>query len=641
MSTSSWPSRYPSTSTTSSQLQPTRTTIPIRPARRRVTRNLLLDLPIAGRLTLGFLVAALIAGLAAGTVGILQSQSLSRQSDFYQHLLQLNTSLTTGRSFLQLMDSKVHQTLNDAAVPNPSQETLTADRKAIQNLTVLYTNTLEYYVQHDLLDQHADEIALLNEGGHDEEPSQQRSLANSAIRTWQLYNSAQQQELDYILITGKLQDAQTFEHAQAEPTNADALSALQALIQFDGSLANAVHDAANVEEQNQLFATLLATVLAILAIAVVGWFISETLVRRLRQLHRMTKTVEEGQLSNRIAVVGRDEIADVSSSVNAMLDTIVGLLQETRQQRDVLTNAAEHLFSDMRIASAGDLRVSATVSDDPIGLLANAFNFTLGRFRRFVLHTQSNIEQLDVISHQGFEHVNVFLSSVRRQLREVGADAPSTPRDSSISRSSGNLHNIHKNPTLQRDPGNSKTHIEHVQHAHEHLLQGTREDIYRHLRTTMETLEQAYLSVGRLSKLVSTRTGTRPATTTGNLAQTQVQELLTLEKLLIKSGRDIQDAQKNVADGFNKLDITLGQLTGAVTRLSITENLARNPVPGLSDAQAQETARFALGYAQEINILLQRLQRIIQDMRSTVTPFRLEGATDINAASQEAASGML
>jgi len=641
MNISSQPSRYSAASTTSSQLRPTRTTIPIRPARRRVTRNLLLDLPIAGRLTLGFLVAALIAGLAAGTVGILQSQSLSRQSDFYQHLLQLNTSLTTGRSFLQLMDSKVHQTLNDATVPNPSQETLTADRKAIQNLTVLYTDTLANYVQNDLLDQHADEIALLDEGGHGEQPSQQRSLANSAIRTWQLYNSAQQQELDYIFVTGNLQDAQTFEHAQAEPTNADALSALQALIQFDGSLANAVRDAANVEEQNQLFATLLATVLAILSIAVVGWLISETLVRRLRQLHRMTKTVEEGQLSNRIAVVGRDEIADVSSSVNAMLDTIVGLLQETRQQRDVLTNAAEHLFSDMRIASAGDLRVSATVSDDPIGLLANAFNFTVGRFRRFVLHTQSNIEQLDVISQQGFEHVNVFVANVRRQLREVGADAPLPSHDSSISRPSGNLRDIRKKPAPQHDPGNSSAHIEHVQHAHEHLLQGTREDIYQRLRSIMETLEQAFLSVRRLSELISARTGTRPGTPTGNLAQMQVHELLMLEKSLIKSGRGIQDVEKNVADGFNKLDMTLDQLTSAITQLSAPENLARNSAPGLSDVQAQEIARFALGYAQEINTLLRRLMRIIQEMRSVVTPFRLEGATDMSTAHQETAGDFM
>ena len=83
-------------------------------------RNIFLDLRIAGRLTLGFLVAALVAALAAGVVGIQRSESLSRQTDFYHNLLQLNTSLTTGRSFLQLMSSKAQLTLEDASVPNPS-----------------------------------------------------------------------------------------------------------------------------------------------------------------------------------------------------------------------------------------------------------------------------------------------------------------------------------------------------------------------------------------------------------------------------------------------------------------------------------------------------------------------------------------
>lgn len=110
-------------------------------------------------------------------------------------------------------------------------------------------------------------------------------------------------------------------------------------------------------------------------------------MQRLRQLRHVTRAVEQGQLDRRVQVTGHDEIAGVSASVNDMLDTIVGLLEETERQREALTNAAAHLFSDMRIVSAGDLRVHAPVSDDPIGLLANAFNFTVGRFNRFVLHT--------------------------------------------------------------------------------------------------------------------------------------------------------------------------------------------------------------------------------------------------------------
>ncbi len=80
---------------------------------------MLLDLSIGQRLTLGFLAAALIATLVASLVGVLRSQALSRQSDFYQHLLQVNTSLTTGANFLQLMHTAVHTHLDTADTTTP------------------------------------------------------------------------------------------------------------------------------------------------------------------------------------------------------------------------------------------------------------------------------------------------------------------------------------------------------------------------------------------------------------------------------------------------------------------------------------------------------------------------------------------
>lgn len=51
--------------------------------RRRRSRNLLLDLPITWRLTLGFLAAALLASLAVGISGTLRAQSLNRQANFF------------------------------------------------------------------------------------------------------------------------------------------------------------------------------------------------------------------------------------------------------------------------------------------------------------------------------------------------------------------------------------------------------------------------------------------------------------------------------------------------------------------------------------------------------------------------------
>ncbi len=295
----------------------------------RSNRNPFLNLPIAGRLTLGFLVAALIAAIAAGATGVERVQSLNKEASFYQDLLQTNTDLNTGAIFLQLMSTNLHETLGNATGPNPSQETLIVNQNALQDLATRYNAILTNYAQHNLVDQHPDQLALLTEAGHEEQVPQQHTLAGSAVRTWQVYRAAQDQVLQDI-IAGNLSEAQTLLRFQAEPTNADALSALRTLIQFEGHLAVSVSEAASIEEQNQLHTTLVAAVVACLAIALVGWFISNTIVTRLRQLRRVTQAVEQGELLSRVKVIGRDEIADVSLSVNTMLDTIVGLIQETR-----------------------------------------------------------------------------------------------------------------------------------------------------------------------------------------------------------------------------------------------------------------------------------------------------------------------
>jgi methyl-accepting chemotaxis protein len=602
----------------------------IRPrARSYVGRNLFLDLPIAGRLALGFVIAALVAGLAAGVVGLERSQSLSKQTDFYHHLLQLNTSLTTGHSFLELMNSKLHQTLDDANAPNPSHETLASDNAALNNLSGLYTQTLNSYVQQDLLDQHADQMALLNEASDGALAQQQRTLTSSTQRTWQYYQAAQQEVLGYLsgtrITPGDVKNAQLVLQQQGEPTNADALSALHSLIQLNDRLASAVDDATNVEIHNELLTTLLATAGAFLLIALVGWFISDTLVRRLRHLQHVTRAVEEGRTSERVRVAGRDEIAEVSLAVNSMVDTIVTLLEETRQQRDALTGAAEHLFSDMRIVNAGDLRINATVSNDPIGMLANAFNFTVGRFRRFLLRTQTSVEQLDVVARQSQERSNVFISLVRAQLRDLSTPQPQVQ---SQAPSTGPLGRSGTN-SLRAGTGSHK-----VESARDAALLATRTDLNARLAITGETVERASLAIGRLSELLVTRPGASTGTFTEKMAQAQMQELVTLEQLLRKLSREVRQTQINATNNFTKL-------ADAVAAQPLAEHLepdAAGAASSISNAQYQEFVRQAGSFAVEVNALSKRLTAIIYEMRTGMIPFHLEGSSNPGESARMAAN---
>ena len=249
-----------------------------RPAPRRaprpVRRNLLLRLPIATQLSLGFLVAALIAAFGAGIVGVQRADALNRQSLFYQNLLRDNTFLTNGNNLLQLMNTERSQTIADATV---STETLASDETALQKLAATYDTIITGYEQHDLVAQHTDQKALLAEGDHSDQVLQQQTFALSALRTWQAYQAVQTRVLADIQ-GHALADATTLDRVAGEPLNADASSALRALIQFDGRLAGSVQDAAIAEQAGQNITTILAAILAFLGIAAVGWIISSGIV---------------------------------------------------------------------------------------------------------------------------------------------------------------------------------------------------------------------------------------------------------------------------------------------------------------------------------------------------------------------------
>ena len=256
-------------------------------------------------------------------------------------------------------------------------------------------------------------------------------LASSATRTWQIYRSTQDQILRDIQ-NGLYQNAQTLEQQQGQLTYSDALSALSQLIQFNGRLTTYVQDATKVQQTNTLVTTLIAVLLVFSAIGLIGWLIYGTLVSRLRKLRKVAQAVQRGQIDSRVTVDGRDEITDVSISVNTMLDAIVNLLEQTRVQRDALSSAAERLFADMRLANGGEFDVKTAVNNDPIWMLGHAFSFTIGRFRRFVMRNQTTIEQLDVVSQQGMQNANAFLMHTRRLLQDPASSplySPSNPQN--------------------------------------------------------------------------------------------------------------------------------------------------------------------------------------------------------------------
>jgi methyl-accepting chemotaxis protein len=579
--------------------------------------NLLLDVPIAWRLTLGFLLAAVIAASAAGFSGIQRAQSLNRESEFYQSLLASNTAMNNGATFLQLMNAKTQSMLVDATAVPPSTETLTQDQGAITQLMVRYDSVARDYLKNSVLDAHPEQVALLDQTGQGSLITQQRILAASMSRTWRVYRDAVSQVLSDVA-SGNTVDAQLQVRSQAEPTNTDALSALRAVIQFDGRLAGSVHQAADQEQRDQTITTIAVALAAFLLTAIVGWVISGTLVRRLGVLRKVAESVERGELAARAEVIGTDEIGRVTSSVNGMLDTIVGLLDVTRRQRNALQNAAQRLFADIRTAGAGDLRVNAAVGSDPIGMLANAFNFTTNRFRRFVLRTQSSLDQLDMISRQEVQRSETFLIAaqalVHSQKKSLGVHSYSIPPGSPNS----GREMLSSDGLAARD-----TEIKpRLAQARDLLGKIAREGVNQRSRSVLDLAEQAYLSAGRLSQLAMTAYNNGYPGVGAEVTHAQMDELRTLGALLSQLGTEAAAIQKNATFSLSELDATLTSIDEALkTSMYADSAFTRQGVGGYS---VESLLQLSSEFAQEMVTLARQTMFLTRDMRGHVALFRLD-----------------
>lgn len=564
------------------------------------SHDLLLSLPIGSRLTLSFLLAALIAALVTGLIGIQRTQTLSRQSNFYQQLLKTNTSLTTGENFLQLMDTETHTLLDDATAPAPSQDTLNLDRAAIQNLSGRYDTILSDFINQDLLVKHPDEVALLSEVGQGGQADQQRTLAAGAQRSWLLYLATQNQII-LDITSGNVSEAQPLLRAQAEPTNADALSALESLIQQNQILSSSVGAAASSEEQNQTIGTIIGAILASLAIAFVGWFISRTLIHRLRHLQQVTSSIKLGQLNTRATVTGRDEIAEVAAALNAMLEAITGLLEETRGQRDVLTNAAQHLFSHMRIVSARDLSITASIVDDPIDMLANAFNFTISRFQRFMLRMQASAKQLDVIARQELERAELFAATLSSTQNSVYAGLSASGIIGAKEQSGKGGHREVQS-TLEREVNELTTLITSIR-EHQHIFSST--TFPQSINNLLALIDEMVPAVRNLA----------------NSSEASSKDFRMLRSLFQRLNSEVQNMQQSTSWVSIRLD---KDLTGFINNLSrLKTKVSTSGLPLASERLTPELTWQGKQFVTEIVTLARQLHDLVQEMNSAIGSFQL------------------
>ncbi len=165
---------------------------------------------------------------------------------------------------------------------------------------------------------------------------------------------------------------------------------------------------------------LLFTLLVIVATALL---INLTIVNPLRALVALTSRISQGEYRARAEIRGRDEIYQVATAINGMLDVIVQLVQESQFLHANLQTNIEKLIHEVSGIGEGDLRKQAKVEDNEIGPLASFFNIMTEELSNLVINVKAMARGVQFSTLQVFGYIEQLLDSTEAQTQQINKAA--------------------------------------------------------------------------------------------------------------------------------------------------------------------------------------------------------------------------
>ena len=101
-----------------------------------------------------------------------------------------------------------------------------------------------------------------------------------------------------------------------------------------------------------------------------------------------------GNFQARTEVVSSDELGEMATALNAMLDSITMLIQ-SQEERDAIQDSIMKLMGEISELTEGDLTARAEVTEDVMGAIADSFNTMAEQFGGIVRQVKSTTLSVD------------------------------------------------------------------------------------------------------------------------------------------------------------------------------------------------------------------------------------------------------
>jgi twitching motility protein PilJ len=148
--------------------------------------------------------------------------------------------------------------------------------------------------------------------------------------------------------------------------------------------------------------------------------------RSVLDLQANFEQVSQGNMGARATIYSQDELGQLSSSFNYMLQSVVTSnseaqrkAREMEQAKDELQRQVIRLLDDVEGAARGDLTVKAEVTADVLGAVADSFNLTIDSLRQIVQQVQVAAVQVNQGSTESEAFARRLSSDALSQAEEL------------------------------------------------------------------------------------------------------------------------------------------------------------------------------------------------------------------------------
>lgn len=221
--------------------------------------------------------------------------------------------------------------------------------------------------------------------------------------------------------------------AQAENMRELGILALRVNLQqpFDHVLARYheqvqdLHDVAkDLNEDAQSLSTnamILTITVGIIAVALglgIGYWISQFFSKNLSHIAQIAQLAASGNYQSRAKVTTKEEIGQMATGFNSMLDYITTALSKAESERDELQKRLMVFLVLVSDVGKGDLTKRGEVTADMFGNMADAFNLMIQRFAQLMKQVRESAERVNASAGVLRDNASQMSGTAKQQADE-------------------------------------------------------------------------------------------------------------------------------------------------------------------------------------------------------------------------------